>query len=184
MTRPIRSILALSVIAIILAACGTTIGAPASESPSPSQPATPVVVPSEEPTPSPVAPSQPAAPSEPADPADEEREVDGVLTIYPGTWSGPGGSIQEALDHGSTGPDLPTLVNGILFRDTDGRIYLADSVSDVTVPTFERPMLEVLGYPNEGSMWDMENSEMLGLQEANGIVFQQESSLLGTLVVH
>lgn len=177
MTHPLRSMLALSVVAIILAACGTTVGAPASESPSPSQPSTPMVVPSEEPTPSPAAPSEPAAPS------DEEREVDGVLTIYPGTWSGPGGSIQDALDNGSTGPDTPTVVNGILLRDPDGRIYLADSVSDVTIPTFERPMLEVLGYPNEGSMWDMENSEMLGLQEANGIVFQQESSLLGTLEV-
>ena len=182
MTHPFRSILALSVVAIVLAACSTTIGAPASEPPAPSQPATPVVVPSEEPTAEPsVEPS--VEPSEPAAPADEEREVDGILTVYPGTWSGPGGSIQEALDRGSTGPDMPTVVNGILFRDTDGRIYLADSVSDETVPTFEGPMLEVLDYPNDGEMWDMANAEMLGLTEANGIVFQQESSILGTLEV-
>jgi hypothetical protein len=172
MTHPFRSILALSIVAIILAACGTTAEAPASEAPTPSQPATPVVVPSEQPS---VEPSE--APTE------EERDVDGILTIYPGAYSGDGGSIQDALDAGSTGPDLPTLVKGILFRDTDGRIDLATSVSDVTVPTFDGPMLEVLDYPNDGSMWDMENAEMLGLQEANGIVFQPESSILGTLEV-
>jgi len=174
MTHPFRSILALSIVAIVLAACGSTIGAPASEKPTPSQPATPVVVPSEEPSVEP-------EPSEA--PADEERDVDGILTVYPGTWSGIGGSIQDALDAGSTGPDMPTLVKGILFRDTDGRIYLATSVSDVTVPTFDGPMLEVLDYPNDGPSWDMENAEMLGLQEANGIVFQPESSILGTLEV-
>lgn len=175
MTHPLRSILALTIIAIVLAACGTTVGAPASEEPTPSQPATPVVVPSE----------QPSVEPEPSEaPADEEREVGGILTVYPGTWSGVGVSIQEALDNGSTDPDLPTLVKGILFRDTDGRIYLATSVSDETVPTFDGPMLEVLDYPNDGPTWDMENAEMLGLQEAHGIVFQPESSILGTLEVH
>jgi hypothetical protein len=109
MTNTFRSILALSIIAIVLAACGTTVGAPASEAPTPSQPATPVVVPSEQPS---VDPS--VEPSEA--PANEERDVDGILTVYPGTWSGVGGSIQDALDAGSTGPDLPTLVKGILFR--------------------------------------------------------------------
>jgi hypothetical protein len=175
-THPFRSILALSIVAIVAAACGTTIGAPASEPPAPSQPATPVVEPSEEPT------AEPAAPSEPAEPADEERDVDGILTVYPGTWSGPGGmSTQDALDAGPTGPDMPNVVNGVLFRDTDGRIYLATSVSDVAAPTFDGPMLEVLDHPNDGDMWDMANAEMLGLEEANGIVFRQGTDILGTL---
>jgi hypothetical protein len=178
MTHPFRSIMALSIVTIVLAACGTTIGAPASEPPTPSQPATPVATPSEQPS---VEPSSEPEPSEA--PADEEREVGGILTVYPGAYSGVGGSIQDALDAGSTGPDMPTLVKGILFRDTDGRIFLATSVSDVTVPTFDGPMLEVLDYPNDGPSWDMENAEMLGLQEANGIVFQPESSILGTLEV-
>lgn len=179
MTHPFRSILALSIVAIVLAACGTTIGAPASEQPAPSQPATPVVVPSEEPEPT----VEPAAPSEPAAPADEERDVDGVITVYPGAFSGPGGSIQDALDHGSDEADNPSLVNGVLFRDTDGRIYLATSVSDISVPTFDGPMLEVLEYGSDGPMWDMENAEMLGLEEANGIVFKQDSQILGILEV-
>ncbi len=42
-------------------------------------------------------------------------------------------------------------------------------------------MLEVLEYPNEGSMWDMANAELLGLEEANGIIFQQDAQVLGTL---
>ena len=174
MTPAFRSALALSILAIVLVACGTTVGAPASEDPAPSQPASPSVEPSE-------APSE--APVEPSAPDDEARDIDGTLTVYPGTWSGQGASIQDALDAGPTGPDLPILVKGILFRDTDGRIYLATSVSDVTVPTFEAPMLEVLGYGNDGPVWDMENAEMLGLREANGVVFQPESSILGTLEV-
>ena len=177
MTHQIRSILALSIVAIVLAACGTTVGAPASEAPAPSDPATPVVEPSVEPSVAPEAPSE--EPSE--EPAPAEREVDGILTVYPGTWSGPGGTIQQALDAGPTGDDIPTLVNGVLFRDTDGRIYLATSVSDVSVPTFDGPMLEVLEYGSDSPMWDMENAEMLGLTEANGIIFQQESQILGTL---
>ena len=176
MTHPFRSILALSIVAIVLAACGTTIGAPTSEQPGPSQPASPAVEPSQEPEPT----TEPAAPSEPAGPS--ERDIDGILTVYPGTWSGQGGmSIQDALDAGPTGPDMPNVVNGVLFRDTDGRIYLATSVSDIAVPTFDGPMLEVLSYPNDGKMWDMANAEMLNLEEANGIVFRQDTDILGTL---
>jgi hypothetical protein len=178
MTHQIRSILSLTIVAIVLAACSTTVGAPASETPAPSQPATPVVEPSVEPSPEPSV--APEAPSE--EPAPAEREVDGILTVYPGTWSGPGGmSIQDALDAGPTGADMPTVVNGVLFRDADGRIYLATSVSDVAAPTFDGPMLEVLDYPNDGDMWNMANAEMLGLEEANGIVFRQDTDILGTL---
>jgi len=189
MTHSIRSILAFSILAIVLAACGTTIGAPSSQAPSPSEPAVPSVEPSAEPSVAPsvepsaepsVAPSvEPSvAPSEA--PADEEREVAGTITLFAGTWSGPGGTIQEALDIGPT-TDLPTLVNGVLFRDPDGRVYIATSVSDVTAPTFDGPMLEVLEYPNDGPGWDTANAELLGLEEANGIVFNQGAQVLGHL---
>jgi hypothetical protein len=174
MTHPFRSILAISIVAIVLAACSTTVGAPASEAPVPSEPATPVVEPSQE----------PAAPSEPAEPADEERDVDGVITVYPGIASGPGGSIQQALDAGSDTADLPSLVNGVLFRDTDGRIYLATSVTDPGAPTFDGPMLEVLEYGDDEALWDMENADLIGLEEANGIVFKQDAQILGIVEVH
>ena len=167
MTHAIRSILAISILTIVLAACATTTDTPTSEAPAPSEPAAPSVEPS-------------MAPSEA--PADEEREVAGTITVAEGmAFSGPGGTIQEALDIGPTGDDDPTLVNGVLFRDTDGTIYLASGVSDTSVPTFEGPMLEVLNMDNEGDSWDMANAEMIGLEEANGIVFMQEAQILGYL---
>ena len=174
MTLPIRSILALSILVIVLAACGTNTGSPVSQPPAPTEPTTPSVEPSVEPS---VAPS--LAPSE--SPADEGRDVAGTITVAEGmAFSGPGGTIQEALDIGPTGDD-PTLVNGVLFRDTDGTIYLATSVSDTDAPTFEGPMLEVLNTPNDGPSWDMANAELLGLQEANGIVFLEGAQILGYL---
>ena len=168
MTHPIRSILVLSILAIVLAACGTATGAPTSEAPAPSEPATPSVEPS-------VAP----APSEA--PADEEREIAGTITVAEMAFSGPGGTIEEALAAGPTGDELPTLVRGVLFRDTDGTIYLASAVSDPAAPTFEGPMLEVLNTPNDGDSWDMANAELLGLEEANGIVFNRAAQVLGYL---
>ena len=172
MTHPIRSILALSILLIVLAACGTTVGAPASEAPSPTPTPTEPAAPSVEPS---------VAPSEPEAPADEEREVAGIITMAEMAYSGPGGTIQEALDNGPTGNEIPTLVNGVIFRDTDGTIYLASSISDVTAPTFEGPMLKVLNMPNDGPSWDMAYAEQNLLEEANGIVFRQESQVLGFL---
>ena len=175
MTHPIRSILVLAALAVVLAACGTTIGAPTSEDPSPSQPASPSVQPSVEPS---VEPS--VAPSEA--PVAEERHVDGTITVYPGAVSGPGGTIAHAIAYGPD-LDLPSLVNGVLFRDTDGTVYLATSVSDAGVPTFDGPMLEVLNTEIAGYNWDMANAELLGLEEANGIVFQRDSQVLGTIAL-
>jgi len=172
MTHPIRSILALSILLIVLAACGATVGAPASEAPSPTPTPTEPAAPSVEPS---------VAPSEPEAPADEEREVAGIITMAEMAYSGPGGTIQEALDNGPTGNEIPTLVNGVIFRDTDGTIYLASSISDVTAPTFEGPMLKVLNMPNDGPSWDMAYAEQNLLEEANGIVFRQESQVLGFL---
>lgn len=178
MSFRIRSILAISIIAIVLAACGSAVG----EAASPSQPAAPSVPasPSGDPSADPsVEPSE-----QPSDaPADVERTVAGTITLYPGTVSGPGGTIQQALDNGPTG-DLPTLVNGVLFRDPDGRIYLATAVGDESAPTFEEPMLEVLGIASDGPDFDMANAERLGLQEANGIVFKPDAQILGTLEIN
>jgi hypothetical protein len=171
MNHQIRSILALSILVVILAACGTATGTATSEQPAPSEPTAPSVEPSVEPS---------EAPAEPSEPATEERQVAGTITVAEMAFSGPGGTVQEALDAGPTG-DLPTLVNGVLFRDVDGTIYLATAVSDVDAPTFDEPMLEVLNVDNDGPSWDMANAELLGLQEANGIVFLQNAQVLGYL---
>ena len=173
MNRPIRSFLAMSIVAVVLAACGTTAAAPSekpqtpTDAPEPSEPAKPAQ------------PTKPTATPKPAS-VPAEREIVGTITLYPGTASGPGGSIEEALANASS-TDLPFLVNGVLFRDTDGKIYLASSVGDATVPTFGGPVLEVLEYPNDGPTWDMDNAELLGLEEANGIVFQTDAQILGTI---
>ena len=36
---------------------------------------------------------------------------------------------------------------------------------------------------NTGDSWDMANAELLGLEEANGIVFKQNAQVLGFLEV-
>lgn len=182
MNLPIRSILALAVLVVILAACGTTAGAPVASPPVPTAPAEPTAAPTEAPADAPT--EQPTqAPTEAPDPAPQApREVAGTITVFEGAFSGPGGTIQEALDAGPSG-EWPTLVNGVLFLDTDGKVYLATSVSDVTVPTFEAPMLEVLNTPNDGETWDMAHAELLGTEEANGIRFKQGSQVLGYLTI-
>ena len=172
MTARIRTLLLLSTITILLAACGTATAAPESVAPDPTQPAVPTVQPTQKPIETP-------APT----PVEEEREVVGTITVAEGmAFSGPGGTIQEALDAGYDG-EYPSLVNGVLFRDTDGTIYLATSLSDASAPTFDGPMLEVLNTENAGFSWDMANAELLGLEEANGIVFRQNAQILGFLEV-
>ena len=170
MTARVQTLLLLAAITTLLAACGTATGAPASEAPEPSEPAVPSVEPSEAPV------------EVPAEAPVEEREVAGTITVAEGmAFSGPGGTIQKTLD---IGPSVhPALVNGVLFRDTDGTIYLATSVSDAAAPTFDGTMLEVLNMDNTGDSWDMANAELLGLEEANGIVFNQNAQILGFLEV-
>lgn len=172
MTFSIRSIPILAILAVVLAACSATIGAPASPPASPT--AEPTAQPTLEPTAEPT-----AAPSEA--PAHGKREVAGTITVAEMAFSGPGGTIQEALNNGPTGNDLPTLVNGVLFRDTDGTIYLATAVSDASVPSFDAPLLEVRNFPTDGPTWDMANAGVINLQEANGILFKPDSQVLGFL---
>ena len=171
MTHPMRTFIALSILSIVLVACGTSGGAPSSEAPSPSEPA---ATPSTEPS---VSPSE-----APSDVADEEREVAGTITVAEMAFSGPGGTIQEALDGGPDG-EFPSLVKGVLFRDADGTVYLATSLSDETAPSFDGPMLEVLNTQSDGPSWDMANAELLGLEEANGIVFNPNAQVLGFIAI-
>jgi hypothetical protein len=166
MTARLRTLL-LAVLTSLLVACGTAAGTPAPQAPRPSEPASPSAAPSEAPAESPAG----------------EREVAGTITVAEGmVASGPGFTIEEALEAGPSG-ELPTLVHGVLFRDADGSIYLATSVGDVSAPTFEGPMLEVLNMANDGESWDMANAELLGLEEANGIVFNQNVDILGFLEI-
>lgn len=167
MNARIPALVLFATASAIIAACATTASLPSPQAPEASEATAPSVEPS-------------AAPSESAA---AEREVAGTITVAEGmAFSGPGGTVQEALDIGPTG-EFPTLVNGVLFRDTDGTIYLATAVSDATAPTFDGPMLEVLNMDNEGDSWDIANAALLGLEEANGIVFNRNAQVLGYLEI-
>lgn len=162
MNLPIRSILALSILVVVLAACGTTAGAPVSTPPVPTAPADPTVAPSQAPQETPAA----------------TPTVFGTLTVIGASVSGPGEPLADALAR-----DLsePVFARGVLFLDTDGQVYLADSLTDASVPTFGDLRVRVANYPTDGPTWDIANAELTGLQEANGIPFYADTRIYGTV---
>jgi hypothetical protein len=167
MKNSIRSILILSALAILLVACGTAVSPSGSAEPSPSSPAAPSEAPpSEEPS---------EAPSD--DPG--EPVPSGTLTFAEGAVvDGPGVPLAEALEG-----DLsqPVLVRGTVFRDEDGNVWMADSITDASVPTFSDIRVRVANYPTDGPTWDMADAEIKGLQEVNGIRFFEDTKLYGTI---
>jgi hypothetical protein len=163
MRLPIRFTLGLSILVVVLAACATaTAPTPEPSAPQPSSPSEPST------TPSPSAETPEASP-----------EIVGTITMVDGVVvGGPGGSIADALASGITDP---MLVNGVLFMDADGTIYLASTLTDPAAPSFGGPMLEVVGYPENTADWDMANADVTGLQEANGIRFFETAQLYGVV---
>jgi hypothetical protein len=174
MKIPIKPILAASILAIVLAACGAS-GASDQPSDEPSTPSTPSVEPSVEPTDEPsVEPSE-----EPSLGPSGAPVPSGTLTAADGAAvDGPGISLEEAL-----AGDLsePVLVRGVLFLDENGDVYLADSIVDASVPTFGELRLAVANYPTDGPTWDMAGAPVTGLQEVNGIRFFEDTKLYGTI---
>lgn len=160
-----RFILAMTALAILLAACAAGSGNPSGTP----EPATPSVAPSE-------APESPAG--SPDDP-DASPAPMGTLTAADGAAvDGPGTPLEEAL-----AGDLsqPILVRGTLFLDADGTVYLADSLVDATTPEFGNVRVVVENYPTDGPTWDMAEAAITGLQEANGILFFEDTKLYGTI---
>ena len=157
MTTSIRTFLGLSAVAIVLAACGTGTSAPPSGDAPPS-----------------------AAPSEaPAETPAGTPEVAGTFTVADGmVVDGPGASLTEVL-----AGDIaqPVLVRGSLFLDTDGQVYLAESLTDAAVPEFADLRVAVANYPTDGPTWDMADADLTGLQEVNGIRFYEDTKLYGTI---
>ncbi|HEU5324555.1 MAG TPA: hypothetical protein VFV59_01620 [Candidatus Limnocylindria bacterium] len=152
----------LATISLLLAACAA----------GPSSPTSPAA------TPTPTAPSA----SDGDDPTDEPTGSPapvGTLTVADGAViDGPGTPLAEAL-----AGDLsqPVLVRGTLFLDADGNVYLADSLTDATAPTFGDTRIRVENYPTSGPTWDISQGELIGLQEANGILFFEDTKLYGTI---
>jgi hypothetical protein len=163
MKIPIRYLLPVSALVLVLAACADT-GVSPTPSVEPTNPATPSEAPSEAP---------------PSESPEASPEPVGVLTVAEGAVAdGPGVSIAEAL---AGDQSQPTLVNGTLFLDADGQVYLADSLVDPSVPEFGDLRLRVENYPTDGPTWDMDDAAITGLQEANGIRFYEDTQLFGTI---
>ena len=164
MQTSIRSVLVLAGVSIVLAAC-TTAATPSSTA-APSDAPAPSVAPSQEPS---AAPSEePGAPV----PSGTFTAADGAVV------DGPGVPLADAL-----AGDLsqPMLVRGTLFLDANGDVYFAATLDDATVPTFGEPILRVENYPTDGPTWDIADAAITGLQEANGILFYEDTKLYGTI---
>ena len=155
----LKTLVALATLSILLVACAA----------GPSGPTSPAA------TPTPTAPTS-------EDPSDEPISSPapvGTLTVADGAVvGGPGTPLSEAL-----AGDLsqPVLVRGTLFLDADGNVYLADSLTDATEPTFGDTRIRVENYPTSGPTWDISQGELIGLREANGILFFEDTKLYGTI---
>lgn len=150
--------LLLAIVAIVLAACGTT-GAP---DPSPTASASASASASAQPS---------AAPS--------DTSSTGTLTMVDGVSAGgPGISVTDAIA-ADTGE--PTIINGILLMDPQGTIWLCDAFAGGGIPSCGDPSLRVLGYPEATSDWDMAHAAMTGLQEAEGIRWFDEGQIFGVV---
>ena len=130
MKTSIRSLLAASTIAIVLAACTTATSTPPSSDPSPTSPP-PSVAPSEAPEETPAA----------------NPTVVGTLTMIGAAVDGPGEPLADALARDLT---EPVFARGVLFLDTDGQLYFADSIVDAAAPTFGDLRVRVANYPTDG----------------------------------
>lgn len=168
MNLAIRPLLVLAVLALALAACGTTSGAPATDDPTPSEPTSPVATPTPIPTETP----------EP-EPTDDGVTADhGTITVVDGAAvGGPGISVAEAIASGATDP---VLVRGILIMDGEGTILMCDEFAGGGVPTCGEPALEVIDYPS-ATDWDMEHADVTGLQEAEGFLFYTDALVYGVV---
>ena len=164
MTTSLRTALTIAAMAIVLVACGTNQAASPTATDTPSSPAAP----SEAPV------------SEAPDPTDQGAEVpSGTLTAADGAVvDGPGVPLSEVL-----AGDLsqPVFVSGVLWLDEDGTVWMADEVTDASVPTFSDVRVQVANYPTDGPTWDMAGADLTGLQEVNGIRFYEDTKLYGTI---
>jgi hypothetical protein len=173
MTLSIRSILAITALAIILAACATVGGGDPSPSLEPSTPASPSA-------PASARPSE--APAEtPSETPEASPEPIGTLTPQDGAvYDGPGVPLTEVLEG-----DLSqaVFVIGTLVLDTDGQLFFTDSVTDGSVPTFGDVRLRVDNYPTDGPTWDVAEADITGLQEVNGVRFFEDTKFYAVIAL-
>lgn len=165
-----RSILAITALAIILAACAQAAADP-----------TPSVAPSTPPSQAPAETPEPTDTPEASEAPEPSPEPIGVLTIQEGAVvDGPGTPLAEALDG-----DLsqPVFVVGTMVLDADGQLFFADAVTDAAAPTFGELRLRVDNYPTDGPTWDLADADITGLQEANGVRFYEDAKFYAVIVL-
>ncbi|HYI67780.1 MAG TPA: hypothetical protein VEW95_12735 [Candidatus Limnocylindrales bacterium] len=98
-------------------------------------------------------------------------DVDGILTIAPGTAGGPGIGIEEAIGNGG---GEPLLVNGALLIDPEGRVLLCEALAESFPPQCGGARLEVRG---------LDLDSLPDLQEGNGVRWAEQAQLLGTVTL-
>jgi hypothetical protein len=96
-----------------------------------------------------------------------------TLTIEQGVDAdGPGGSVSEALAY--TG-SYPQLVNGILLRDADGRVWLCEALVKSSIPQCDEPRLLVLNMAPEDQAFVNDQ----GLHVAGAVRWVEHVQLFG-----
>lgn len=167
MTPRIRTALIISTLAVVLAACGAAETADPTESAVQPTPATESEAPASE------APEASVAPS-----GDTGGTPSGTLTVVGAAVDGPGEPLTEALARDTS---EPVFARGVLWLDDNGDVWLADEVVDASVPTFSDVRVQVEGYPNDGPTWDIDDPNVTGLQEVNGVLFYEDAKIYGTV---
>ena len=91
---------------------------------------------------------------------------------------GPGESIEAAIAAAQT---EPTLVNGILFKDLDGTIWLCSALLESSPPQCGEPRLLVVNFPPDTADFDPASAELTGLQEDGGVYWLEGGQLYGVV---
>jgi len=104
--------------------------------------------------------------------------ADGTFTVVDagGPLDGPGIGLAEAI---ANADGEPKLVAGVLLMDLDGVIWLCEKVTDSSPPECGEPRLRVVNYPAGGAEWNLEDAEITGLQEEDGVLWFEGNRLYG-----
>ncbi|MDQ4035437.1 MAG: hypothetical protein M3153_05845 [Chloroflexota bacterium] len=116
-------------------------------------------------------------PVESAPASDGTAPSDGTLVITGGAAvDGPGLPIADAVANAGGEPQL---VSGVLLMDTDGVIWLCESLEPTSPPACGSPRLRVENFPEGTADWDLGSADITGLQEEDGVMWFENSKLFG-----
>ena len=121
-----------------------------------------------------------AAPSGSQAASSDAAAPSGTITLAEGAAvDGPGLSIPEALE---TAGEEPVLVNGILLQETEGTIWLCESLSDGSPRACADSQLQVENWPEDDTAtFDPANADVTGLQEEDGVVWIEDYQAYGVV---